>query len=219
MFGPVRRGRLSLLLRGREREKKSRTGATLRSDSHLFQDLVIFRGHLAGPPSPPPSKECVVASSLRQASGCSRAAGVIISCGSVQIHGFAWAVWEIKITCFLVRFTSNLFRLHLWKKKPTRAHLNLLLCGPTQNPFNLIFDKIIKLIDDVTNLNNLGKLSPDKHFPGWRADTAGLAQEYLFLRVFCGTSLLLVFIQPASTVCRETSLCADKELRRGRRTF
>lgn len=61
------------------------------------------------------------------------------------------------------------------KKKPTRTHLNLLLCGPTQNPFNLIFDKIIKLIDDVTNLNNLGKLSPDKHFPGWRADTAGLA--------------------------------------------
>lgn len=26
-----------------------------------------------------------------------------------------------------------------------------------QNPFNVIFDKIIKFIDDVTNLNNLNK--------------------------------------------------------------
>lgn len=43
-----------------------------------------------------------------------------------------------------------------------------------QNPFNLIFDKIIKFIDDVTNLNNFRKywLSLDKHFQG---DTAGLA--------------------------------------------
>lgn len=177
MFGPVRRGRLSLLLKraywgkrkAAPRRRPARTCTYFRI-SWFFE--VISRG--SAPPAP--SKECVVASSLRQASGCSRAAGVIISCGSVQIHGFAWAVWEIKITCFLVRFTSNLFRLHLKKKKkPTRTHLNLLLCGPTQNPFNLIFDKIIKLIDDVTNLNNLGKLSPDKHFPGWRADTAGLA--------------------------------------------
>lgn len=35
-----------------------------------------------------------------------------------------------------------------------------------QNPFNLIFDKISKFIDDVINLNNLKKwrLNPDKHF-------------------------------------------------------
>lgn len=35
-----------------------------------------------------------------------------------------------------------------------------------QNPFNLIFDKISKFIDDVINLNNLRKwrLSLDKHF-------------------------------------------------------
>lgn len=41
---------------------------------------------------------------------------------------------------------------------PTHTHTH------TKNPFNLIFDKIIKFIDDVTNLNNFGKLSLDKHF-------------------------------------------------------
>lgn len=180
MFGPVRRGRLSLLLKRAYGGKRKAAPRRRPARTCTYFWISWFFEVISQGSAPPPSKECVVASSLRQASGCSRAAGVIISCGSVQIHGFAWAVWEIKITCFLVRFTSNLFRLHL-KKNPqthtqtlTRTHLNLLLCGPTQNPFNLIFDKIIKLIDDVTNLNNLGKLSPDKHFPGWRADTAGL---------------------------------------------
>lgn len=55
--------------------------------------------------------------------------------------------------------------------------------GAHTNPFNLIFDKIIKFIDDVTNLNNFRKcwLSLDKHFQG---DTAGLALKMLYINFF-----------------------------------
>lgn len=59
------------------------------------------------------------------------------------------AVREIKITGFLLRFTSNLFRVDFLK--------NVQICYYVDytDPFNLIHDKIIKFIDDdATNLNN-----------------------------------------------------------------
>lgn len=73
-----------------------------------------------------------------------QAVSTIISFRSTQIHRFMLAVREIKITCFLVLLTQSL-------QTPFLKHLNLLLLA--QNPFNLIFDKIIRFIDDVTNLN------------------------------------------------------------------
>lgn len=73
-----------------------------------------------------------------------QAVSTIISFRSPQIHRFMLAIREIKITCFLVLLTQSLQTSFL-------KHLNLLLLA--QNPFNLIFDKIIRFIDDVTNLN------------------------------------------------------------------
>lgn len=75
------------------------------------------------------------------------------------------------------------------------------MCPPTHthtNPFNLIFDKIIKFIDDVTNLNNFGKLSLDKHLR-WGYSWISLK---IFIFVFSFVLLAVRFYSRSAAVCR-----------------